>query len=184
MNVGRPEPSYELRIVDHEGQPIVDHARHGELQVRGDWVMQAYLDRPDTTAAAFDADGWMHTGDLARRRPDGNLVLVARACEMYRSGGENVEPREVEQVLEAHPQVAVAAVVGIPDQLYGEVGAATVLPEPGASVSVNDLLAHARDHLGDHKVPKHVEVVSELPLLAVGKVDRAALRQRFAESDT
>ena len=177
--VGRPAAGYEVRIADEEGRRVPG-GEPGELQVRGDWLMLGYLDRPEATAEVFDDEGWLRTGDLARRRDDGNLVLVGRSRERFKSGGLNVYPREVEQVLESHPQVAIAVVVSVPDELYGEVGAAAVLPTAGARLDVASLVSHARDALANYKIPKRFDVVDDLPMLEVGKVDRSALQARYS----
>jgi acyl-CoA synthetase (AMP-forming)/AMP-acid ligase II len=140
--------------------------------------MIGYFGRPDATKKAIDADGWLHTGDLVLERPDGNLELVGRLSDMFKSGGENVQPREVEQALEAHPAVAAAVVVARSHAVWGEVGHAYVVArEP---VNVETLRAHARTHLARYKVPKTFEIVAELPILPSGKVDRRALTDRAA----
>jgi acyl-CoA synthetase (AMP-forming)/AMP-acid ligase II len=135
--------------------------------------MIGYFRRPGATRQALDADGWLHTGDVVRLRPDGNLELVGRLSEMFKSGGENIYPREVEQVLETHPAVAAAAVVGRPHDLWGEVGHAYVVTR--GAVTDDELRDHAREHLARYKVPKTFEVLPELPILPSGKVDRRAL---------
>lgn len=173
--VGRPEPTYEFRIMSQHG----GQAEPGEIQVRGDWIMLGYFRRPDATAEAFTADGWFRTGDIGVQHPDGNVTLVGRQKEMYKSGGYNVYPREVEMVLESHPDIAVAVVMGVPDAIYGEVGVAVVLPEAGATVDLAELDAHARGALANYKIPKRIQVVDELPMLPVGKVDRLALHERL-----
>jgi acyl-CoA synthetase (AMP-forming)/AMP-acid ligase II len=143
--------------------------------------MLGYFERPAATGEAVDADGWLHTADVVLVRGDGNLELVGRLSDMFKSGGENVYPREVEQVLEAHPGVAAAVVVPREDDLWGEVGHAYVVT--GAPVSHDDLRDHARTRLARYKVPKTFELVADLPILPSGKVDRRALTRRAATGD-
>lgn len=138
--------------------------------------MIGYFQRPEASRQAVDADGWLHTGDLVRARPDGNLELVGRLSDMFKSGGENIYPREVEQVLEAHPSVVAAAVVGRPDARWGEVGHAYVVAR--GMVTDDELRAHARGQLARYKVPKTFEMLPHLPILPSGKVDRRALTDR------
>lgn len=171
--VGRPDPRFELRLGDG-----------GEILVRGDVVFGGYFRRPEATAAAIDPGGWLHTGDLAVERPDGNLALVGRSHDMFKSGGYNVYPREVELTLERHPDVAQAIVVGVSDAKWGEVGHAFVRPVPGAVVHEEDLRLWAYRHLANYKVPKRIVIRDELPLLAVGKVDRQALREEARHART
>ena len=172
--IGRPDPRYEVAIVDGDGRPC-DVGQDGEIVVRGDFVMRGYLDAPEATAEAIDADGWLHTGDMARRRDDGCYTLVGRAKEMFKSGGYNVYPREIELALEEHPAVDVAAVVGVSDDTYGEVGHAFVLADP-SSVRAEELAAFLKDRLANHKVPKGWTIAGDLPLTGIGKIDKAGLR--------
>jgi fatty-acyl-CoA synthase len=171
--VGRPDPRIEVRLDDN-----------GEILVRGEILFGGYFRRPDATAAAIDGEGWLHTGDLATRRTDGNLVLAGRRHDMIKSGGYNVYPREVELALERHPEVAQAIVVGVNDGTWGEVGHAFVRPALGAALREHDLQRWARRHLANYKVPKRVVIRDELPLLAVGKVDRQALRNEALAAQT
>lgn len=170
--IGRPDPRLELRLVGEDGEPVPP-GTPGEIQVRNPCLMTGYLGLPEDTAAAFTEDGFLRTGDLAVARPDGALTLVGRLKEMYKSGGYNVYPREVELVLERHPAVSAAAVVSVPDPVYTEVGVAFVV----GSAAAEELDAHCREHLARYKVPKRIEFLPGLPLLSSGKVDRAALRE-------
>ncbi|MFO1057033.1 MAG: AMP-binding protein [Dongiaceae bacterium] len=174
--VGLPHPAYELRVVGPGRAPLGD-GEEGEIEVRGLCRMVGYWRRPEATGAMLQPDGWLATGDLGLRRPDGLYRIVGRLSDMFKSGGFNVYPREIELALESHPEVALAAVVGVPDPLYGEVGWAFVLPVPGARPDPAALAAYARGRLADFKVPKRIEIREALPLVAVGKVDKAALRQ-------
>ncbi len=181
--IGRPDPHYQVRVVKADGTDCAP-GEEGELQVRGDLVMRGYLNRLEATAEALGADGWLHTGDLATPGADGNLRLIGRLSEMYKSGGYNVYPREIELALEQHPAVAMAAVVGVPDPLYQEVGHAYLLQVPGTSVTADDLRRFCRQRLANYKIPKRLLLLSELPMLPVGKVDKVALARRAREQLT
>jgi acyl-CoA synthetase (AMP-forming)/AMP-acid ligase II len=148
----------------------------GELQFRSPTNMLGYWRRPEATQAAFTADGWLRTGDIGYWREDGNISLVGRRAEMFKSGGFNVYPREVELALETHPQVALAAVISQPDPLYSEVGKAYVVATAGASLDSSELSRHVRERLANYKVPKIIQIVAEIPVLANGKIDKQALR--------
>jgi acyl-CoA synthetase (AMP-forming)/AMP-acid ligase II len=177
---GRAIPDVEVRVVDGGGDELRS-GEAGEILVRGYNVMSGYLDDPEATSAAIDADGWLHTGDVGFLDPDGNLAITDRLKDMYVSGGFNVYPAEVEAVLRRHPSVAQVAVVGVPDHRMGEVGLAVVVPVAGADAGwiAADLPAFARDQLANFKVPRRVEVVDVLPTNASGKVLKRDLRDRF-----
>ncbi len=158
---GRAIPGMETRI-----------AENGELLVRGDHVMLGYLDDPEATREAIDEDGWLHTGDIGSLDDDGNLKITDRLKDMYISGGFNVYPAEVEQVLLRMDGVADVAVVGVPDERMGEVGKAYVV----GSVTADQVVAYAREKLANFKVPRQVELVSSLPRNLSGKVLKTELR--------
>jgi fatty-acyl-CoA synthase len=176
---GVPDPHYELRVVAPDGRVLGDGAE-GEIQVRGRCQMIGYYNRPEATAAMIDREGWLHTGDIGLRRPDGNYRIAGRLSDMYKSGGFNVYPREIEMLLESHPAIALAAVVGVKDPLYGEVGWAYLLPQPGAGADAAAIAAWCRERLANFKVPKRFIIRDQLPMLAVGKVDKAALKRAAA----
>jgi acyl-CoA synthetase (AMP-forming)/AMP-acid ligase II len=176
---GAPDPRYELRIVGEDGRVLGDN-EEGEIQVRGLCRMVGYYQRPEATAAMLDAEGWLHTGDIGLRRSDGSYRIVGRLSEMYKSGGFNVYPREVEILLESHPDVVLAAVVGVKDDLYGEVGWAYLQLHPGRRISEAEIQAWCRQRIANFKIPKRFMFLDHLPLLAVGKVDKPALRRRAA----
>ncbi len=164
---GRPSPGVEIRLGDRD-----------ELLVRAPQVMAGYWEDPDATSTAIDADGWLHTGDVARIDPDGVVTIVDRTKDIIVSGGENVASREVEEVLHAHPAVRDVAVVGRPDPKWGEqVCAFVVLRE---QVGPDALIAHCRAHLAGFKTPRYVELIDELPRNASGKVLKPQLRARLA----
>ena len=173
---GAPDPRYELRVVSADGRVLGD-GEEGEVQVRGRCRMIGYFNKPEATAAMIDTEGWLHTGDLGLRRPDGNYRIVGRLSDMYKSGGFNVYPREIEILLEGYPGVSLAAVVGVPDGLYGEVGWAYLAPKPGAVLKEPALSAWCRERLANFKVPKRFIIGDQLPMLAVGKIDKAALKR-------
>ncbi|CAM3373358.1 AMP-binding protein [Stackebrandtia soli] len=170
-SVGTSQVLSEVRLVDASG---VD-TDEGELLVRGAAVTPGYWNRPDATAEAFTADGWLRSGDIARRDADGHYWIVDRLKDMYISGGENVYPAEVERVLLTHPDVAEAAVVGVPDDRWGETGQAVLVAAPGAEIDTGEVRAHCRRHLAAFKVPTHVVVLDALPRNASGKVLKARL---------
>ncbi len=174
-SVGWPVPDYSLRIAGPAGEPI-EAGTPGEIQVQGDFVTRGYWNRPEATEELFTPDGWLKTGDLAVLRPDGAYKLIGRLKEMFKSGGYNVYPREIEQVLETHPDVAMAAVIGVADPLYQEVGHAFVMAHPGRTPTPAELERHCRTGLANYKVPKRFTVSAELPMLPIGKVDKQALK--------
>jgi fatty-acyl-CoA synthase len=174
--IGWPHPAYEFRLASPEGEPV-PVGEPGEIQVRGDFIMLGYLNRPEATREAIDDEGWLHTGDLAVERPDGAIKLIGRLKEMFKSGGYNVYPREIEIALEAHPAVRLAAVISVPDPLYVEVGHAFVVAD---GVTDDQLREHCRTRLANYKVPKRFTIAAELPLLPIGKVDKRALKAMVA----
>ncbi len=163
---GRPFADFELRIGDG-----------GEVLLRGPNVMLGYLDDPEATAAAIDADGWLHTGDIGEVDERGNLRITDRLKDMYICGGFNVYPAEVEQVLARMDGVADAAVIGVPDQRLGEVGRAFVVTRPGSELDEESVIAYTREHLANFKAPRSVRFVEALPRNAGGKVVKPQLRE-------
>lgn len=174
--VGTTDVRQPFRIWHPDGR-VTATGEAGEIQTKGDFVMAGYWRNPEATAAAFTDDGWFQTGDLAIMRPDGHVQIVGRLSEMFKSGGYNVYPREVELALEEHPQVTMAAVVSVPDATFQEVGVAYVMTD-GDSIEIgNDALrAFSAERLANYKVPKQITVVDELPMLPIGKVDKKALQ--------
>jgi acyl-CoA synthetase (AMP-forming)/AMP-acid ligase II len=175
--VGVPWPGFAVRAVDTDNHEV-PVGEPGEVCVRGETVMRGYLDDPDATAAAFDADGFLHTGDLGTIDADGYLRIVGRIKDMFIVGGFNAYPAEIENLLLAHPRVAQAAVIGIPDERLGEVGMAFLVLRDGEPVTADDVVGWARDRMANFKVPRRVEFVDELPINATGKVVKDELRQR------
>ena len=168
---GRPFADFELRI---DG---ATPGEAGEVLLRGPNVMLGYLDDPAATAAAIDADGWLHTGDIGAVDEAGNLRITDRLKDMYICGGFNVYPAEVEQVLARMDGVADAAVIGVPDERLGEVGRAFVVTRPGSNLDEQSVIAYTREHLANFKAPRSVRFVDELPRNAGGKVVKPQLRE-------
>jgi long-chain acyl-CoA synthetase len=174
---GYPRTGMELRVVDAEDRDV-PLSEVGEVVVRGPAVMRGYWERPEATAEALRA-GWLHTGDLGSLDARGRLHLSDRMKDVINSGGSNIYATEIEQVLLAHPQVAAAAVVGVPDERWGEAVAAVLVAEDRA-LDLADVERHCREQMGSYKVPKRWEVVDALPLNAIGKVLKRELRARLA----
>ena len=173
-SVGKPCLHTEIRIVDEDGADV-ETGEIGELWVRGPNVTPGYWERPEANAESF-TDGWLHTGDAARRDDDGYVYIVDRWKDMFISGGENVYPAEVEQVLFRHPDVQDVAVIGVPDERWGEVGIAVVVPRDPESFDPDSLLASCESALARYKIPKRVRLTDELPRNAAGKVLKRRLR--------
>ena len=173
-SIGRPNYFIAAKIVDEAGVAVPTGAV-GELLLKGPAACSGYFADAAATAAAFDADGWFHTGDLARSDADGYFFIVDRKKDMFISGGENVYPVEIEAVLYTHPAVAQCAVVPLPDPQWGEVGRAVVALRPGAVTTPEELLAHCRAHLARYKIPRQIELRDSLPLSPAGKILKRAL---------
>ncbi|MFB4304512.1 class I adenylate-forming enzyme family protein [Actinomadura sp. GTD37] len=170
---------FEARVTGPDGA-VLPPGEAGELQIRGGCVAAGYWDMPAETAEVFLPDGWLATGDMVEMEPDGHLVLRGRKKEMYIQGGFNVYPVEIENVLTAHPKVAMAAGIGVPDEVLGEVGRFYVVPRPGAEPpTAEELTAYCRDRLADYKVPRQFAITAEVPLTPVGKIHKARLRSEY-----
>ncbi|WP_084965201.1 acyl-CoA synthetase [Thermoactinospora rubra] len=180
---GVPHFFTDVRIVDHELRDVGPGDK-GEVVVRGPNVMRGYWGRPEETARVM-AGGWFRSGDVATVDADGFVTIVDRVKDMIISGGENIYPAEVEAALLDHPGVADCAVIGVPDERWGEVGRAVVVPGPGAEPSERDLLEFLHGRLAKYKIPKSVVFVAELPRNPTGKILKKALRARYGqEGDT
>lgn len=174
---GLPIGTSQVKLLDDDGHEVPT-GEVGEICVRGPLVMQGYWNKPEETARAL-RHGWLYTGDLARRDADGFIYIVDRSKDMIISGGFNVFPREVEDVLTADPAVASAAVIGVPDPKWGEAVKALVVLKPGAQVSAEALIARVRDAKGAVQTPKSIEFVDALPVTGLGKLDKKAIRARY-----
>jgi len=175
--IGLPLPGIAIRVVD-ESRREVPRGEIGEIAIKGETVFKGYLNRPEETARVLDDEGWLYTGDLASMDDDGYLRMAGRSKEMYIRGGENVYPCEVEEAITRHPQVMLAAVIGIPHPVYGEVGRAYVMA-PGAELTPEDVKAWVAEHLADYKVPEEVVIRDMLPLTPVGKVQKKILEEEI-----
>ncbi|GAB3206126.1 long-chain-fatty-acid--CoA ligase [Nocardia tengchongensis] len=175
-SIGIPVWGIEVRLIDPEWKTVAGTGEIGEIAVRGHNVMKGYHRRPDATAEVM-REGWFRTGDLARRDADGYYYIVDRAKDMIVRGGFNVYPREIEEVLHTHPAVALAAVIGVPDEHYGEEIKACVVPEPGAEVTAHELIDWCREQLAAYKYPRVVEFTGTLPMTASGKILKRELAQ-------
>lgn len=173
---GQALPWVELRVTDAEGQ-AVPPGGVGELWVRSPMLMAGYWRNPEASRAAITPDGWFRTGDVARMDPAGHVFLIDRMKDMIISGGENIYPAEIENVLQAHPAVAQAGVIGVPDERWGETPLAVVVLRPGAIASAEDLRAHTRANLATYKCPGHFLIAPDLPRNASGKLLKPEMRR-------
>jgi fatty-acyl-CoA synthase len=178
--VGRPLPGFEVTILDADGKPVGPDVV-GELVVRGHPVMLGYYKKPEATAEVLDDDGWFRTGDAASLTADGYVRYAGRIKEILRVGGENVDPIEVETVLMRHPAVAMASLIGIPDERLDEVGVAYVQLLRGAEVTPEELRGYLRERLAAFKVPRHVVLTEEFPKTGTGKIQKFLLKRQFLE---
>jgi len=174
-SVGKPQILTDVRLVDGDGG-MVEGPGEGEVQFRGPNITPGYMDNPEATLATFTVDGWLKSGDIGRRDEDGYYYIVDRIKDMYISGGENVYPAEVEKVLVGHPAILEAVVIGVPDEKWGEVGKAFLIPRPGADIDAGALPDWCRGHLAPYKIPKSFAVVDDLPRTAAGKVRKNILK--------
>jgi len=173
---GRAIPDVEVRCIDGDGKQV-PRGEPGEVVVRGYNVMRGYFDDPEATREAIDADGWLHTGDVAVMDERGYVRITDRIKDMFIVGGFNVYPAEVESLLYGSGRFAQVAVIGVPDERMGEVGMAFVVPAPGRTVTPEEVVAWSREHMANYKVPRHVEVLDALPQNASGKVLKFELRR-------
>jgi len=176
-SAGTIRTDVEARCVDEQDRPLPP-GQAGEVVVRGDIVMQGYWNNPDATAEAL-RNGWLHTGDIGMFDENGYLFLLDRAKDMIISGGNNVYPREVEEVIVQHPAVATAVVFGIPHEYWGEAVHALIVLEPGARASAEEIIEHCGNNLAGYKKPKNVEFVETLPVSGYGKVMRREIREKY-----
>ncbi|GAB4099421.1 AMP-binding protein [Sinomonas halotolerans] len=180
--VGRTMPHLESKIADPATGETVERGRIGELCTRGYAVMAGYWDQPEKTAEAIDAEGWMHTGDLARMDEDGYVVIEGRIKDMVIRGGENIYPREIEEFLYRHPSVQDVQVIGVPDAKYGEELMACIILAPGAEpLDAAGVAEYCRGRLAHYKVPKYVDIRESFPMTVSGKVRKVEMRQEAVE---
>ena len=176
--VGRTMPRLESRIIDPGSGEVLERGQIGELCTRGYAVMSGYRDQPEKTAEAIDADGWMHTGDLARMDPDGYVVIEGRIKDMVIRGGENIYPREIEEFLYTHPAIQDVQVIGVPDAKYGEELMACIILKPGAEPLDEAAVAEfCRGRLAHFKIPRYVDVRESFPMTVSGKIRKVEMRE-------
>jgi len=167
----------EMRVVDEEDNEVPD-GELGEIVMRGENILKGYYRNEEATAIAF-RNGWFHTGDVGYRDRDGFFYIVDRKSDMIIRGGENIYPREIDEVLYQHPAVAAAATIGVPDPLYGEDVAAFVVLKEGKGASEDELINYCREHLADYKGPKTIRIVESIPKGPTGKLLKRELAKQF-----
>jgi fatty-acyl-CoA synthase len=177
-SIGKPMMYTRARLVGEDGTDV-EAGEVGELWLRGPHVCRGYWNNAEATAAALDADGWFHTGDLAKRDADGFFTIAGRRKDMIISGGVNVYPAEIEGALAAHPDVADSAVVGVPDATWGEIGIAFVVARAGTHVTGGQLAAYLAEVIAKFKIPRAFVFVDALPRTPYGKVVKDELRRRY-----
>ena len=177
-SAGKPLPGVEVRIIDEAGRPLAAN-EVGEIATRSVWNMAGYYNMPEATAKTIDSEGWLRTGDAGYMDEDGYVYIHDRVKDMIISGGENIYPAEVESAIYGHPDVADVAVIGVPDEKWGEAVKAMVVAKPGASPDPQDIIAFARTRIAGFKTPKSVDFIEALPRNASGKILRRELREPF-----
>ena len=179
-SVGKPFYGVEAMVVDEQGNEVPPGGT-GELVQRGTQIMREYWNKPPEAGPTFDENGWYHSGDLVRLDEEGYMYIVGRIKDMIISGGENIYPAEVEQVLYTHSKIKEAAVIGVPDEKWGEAVKAIIVLQPGEEMTEEEVIEYCRQYIASYKKPKSVEFVQELPRLASGKIAKGELRQRFSK---
>jgi acyl-CoA synthetase (AMP-forming)/AMP-acid ligase II len=180
VSAGKPIDGVEIEIRDPTGAPVPTGER-GEVWVRSEQVMGGYWGKPEATAATITPDGWLRSGDGGYLDGDGYLYITDRIKDMIISGGENIYPAEIERVMAEHSQIQDVAVIGVPDERWGEVPKAVVVAKPGATIDTEQLLAWCRERLASFKCPKTVDLIAELPRNPTGKVLKKDLRRPYWE---
>ena len=175
--VGRAMPEIECKIVDPEtGEDLPDNVT-GEFVARGYNIMKGYYKMPEATAAAIDKDGWLHTGDLACRTPEGNYRITGRLKDMIIRGGENIYPKEIEEFIYTHPKVKDVQVIGVPDEQYGEEIMACIILKDNETMTADEMKTYIRDHMAKHKVPRYIDFVDSFPMNVAGKILKYKMRE-------
>jgi fatty-acyl-CoA synthase len=169
-SVGLPVFHCDMKIIDTKTDRIVKQGEVGELLLKGPHIFSGYWDEPEETAKTIDSNGWVHTGDLAMQDDEGFFYIVGRRKEMYISGGENVFPVEIEELLFKHPAIDLAAVIGVPDDKWGEVGKVFLTLKPGQKLSTEEIKNYLTERLARYKIPKYFEIRDSLPTSATGKI--------------
>jgi fatty-acyl-CoA synthase len=175
--VGRALPGIEVKIIDPATQETMPAMQPGELCARGHNVMLGYFRLPDKTAAAIDAEGWLHTGDLALQEPNGYFRITGRLKDLVIRGGENIFPREIEELLYQHPAIRDVQVIGVPDRKFGEEVMAWVCFREGKSATIDELIAFCKERLAYFKVPHYWKIVESFPTTVTGKIQKYRMRE-------
>jgi long-chain acyl-CoA synthetase len=170
-----------MKVFDDKDREVADGER-GEIVLRGENILKGYYKNPEATTQAF-RNGWFHTGDVGYRDPDGFFFIVDRKSDMIIRGGENIYPREIDEVLYQHPAVAAAATIGIPDELYGEEVAAFVVLKYGAKSGEEELISYCAERLADYKCPKSILIVKDIPKGPTGKLLKRELARIYSTAD-
>ncbi len=180
--VGRALPEIECKIIDPETGADLPDNTPGEFVARGYNVMKGYYKMPEATAKAIDSDGWLHTGDIALRTPEGNYRITGRLKDMIIRGGENIYPKEIEEFIYTHPAVSDVQVIGIPDEQYGEEIMACIILKEGEKITVDEMKQYILDHMARHKCPKYIRFVDSFPTNAAGKILKYKMREEAVEA--
>ena len=178
--VGSAFPNVECKIIDPETGEDLPDGENGEFVARGYNIMKGYYKMPKATEAAIDKDGWLHSGDIACRRPDGYYLITGRLKDMIIRGGENIYPREIEEFIFTHEYVQDVQVIGVPDKRYGEEIMACVILKEGCSMTEEEMKDYIKSHMARHKVPRYIEFVDDFPKNAAGKILKYKMREEFA----
>jgi len=182
-SIGKPMADVEMKIVDEDGNELPG-GEVGEIVARGPRVMTGYWKDEEKTQKTIDKDGWVHTGDMGYKDEDGYFFLAGRATDMIIRAGENISPEEVEEVIHAHPYVEECAVIGIPDETWGEEPKAIVCCKAGMSITEDELIEYCREKLASYKRPRSVVFVDKLPRNPMGKVLKKDLREKYGQPDS
>ncbi|MBQ9963508.1 MAG: AMP-binding protein, partial [Clostridia bacterium] len=175
--VGSAFAHVECKIVDPETGEDCPDGVNGEFVARGYNIMKGYYKMPKATAGAIDADGWLHTGDLACRTPDGNYRITGRLKDMIIRGGENIYPKEIEEFIYTSPKVSDVQVIGVPDEKYGEEIMACIILKDGETMTEQEMKDYIAAHMARHKVPRYIEFVDSFPMNAAGKILKYKMRE-------
>ena len=179
--VGYAFPHVQCKVIDPETGIELSDGQDGEFCSRGYHIMKGYYKMPEATAAAIDKDGWLHSGDLARRNPDGTFLITGRLKDMIIRGGENIYPKEIEEFIYTHPAVEDVQVIGVPDAKYGEAVMACIIKKKNASLTSEEMTEYIKSHMARHKVPQYIEFVDHFPMNAAGKILKYKMREEAAE---
>ena len=179
--VGYSFPHVQTKVIDPETGKELPDGQDGEFCSRGYNIMKGYYKMPDATNSAIDSEGWLHSGDLARRNPDGTYLITGRLKDMIIRGGENIYPKEIEEFIYTHPAVADVQVIGVPDAKYGEAVMACIILKKDQKVTKEEMTEYIKSHMARHKVPQYIEFVDSFPMNAAGKILKYRMREEAAQ---